>query len=101
MSEATETPADDALLRALLHELRVEIVQCMERQGSISPAMFTEEYSGSDEVSVSRVGYHFGVLASYDVIELVGYVDHLGATERVYALNPKSPLPAMLRGQSR
>lgn len=101
MSEAKESPGGADPDKALVHPIRKMILEAIQEQGTSSPARFTQSKKDTDhEVDVKAVAYHFQVLSSMGVIKIADKVHRRGATEHIYRINPKSPVPdTMLTSQ--
>ncbi|HEX3173170.1 MAG TPA: helix-turn-helix domain-containing protein [Solirubrobacterales bacterium] len=87
-----------ALLAALKHPLRREILRAMADRKPISP----RELSDQLEESLSNVSYHVRVLAEYGVVEEIDSQQVRGATQHFYrcTLRAKWAL-TVLRGREK
>lgn len=74
-----KSPIDERLVKALTHELRVQILGILNERIA-SP----KELAGELEEGVSQVSYHVNVLRKYECIELVSTKQRRGATEHYY-----------------
>lgn len=72
---------DRRLIRALSHQLRVEIIRSLE-SGPKSPKQISDQIGEL----LANVSYHTKVLLDCDFIELVDTIPRRGAVEHVYAL---------------
>ena len=98
MSKPKSGQGEGDLHKALTHPIRVRILSAMERTGTSSPVRFANSTKGTDhEADLNVVAYHFRVLDRMEVIECAGTRPRRGATEHIYRINPRSPVPDMLR----
>lgn len=81
--------ADQDMLKALAHPLRVEILRYLEG-GPSSPKRLSDRMG----VQLGNVSYHMKVLFKYDFVELVETKPRRGALEHVYKLKPNGPMGA-------
>ena len=87
MAERRQGRADQELVRALSHPVRLEILQAL--QGRIaSPAELSQEIDRRPAI----VSYHANTLVSCGCIELVHSRGRRGAIENFFAVTPRSLL---------
>lgn len=85
MAERRQGRADQELVRALSHPVRVEILQAL--QGRIaSPTELSQEIDQRPAV----VSYHAGTLVSCGCLELVHSRGQRGAIENFFAVTPRA-----------
>jgi DNA-binding transcriptional ArsR family regulator len=87
--EAGSRSADQRIIKALGHELRVEILAILNDRMS-SPNQLSKEL---DE-GLSQVSYHVKVLKDFDMIELVKTEPRRGAVEHFYRASSKVFIPS-------
>ena len=85
MAERRQGRADQELVRALSHPVRLEILQAL--QGRIaSPAELSQEIDRRPAI----VSYHANTLVSCGCIELVHSRGRRGAIENFFAVTPRA-----------
>jgi hypothetical protein len=98
MSEPMRDQGQGDLDRALTHPIRVRILSSIQKLGTSSPVRFANSMKDTgQEVDLSVVAYHFGLLDSMEAIEIAGSLPRQGTVEYAYRINPKSPVSDILR----
>jgi len=99
MAKKSSTSGGDGIHKALTHPVRTYILLAVEELSRLSPKRFMQQRhdAGESTLSLGVAAYHFRILEKYGAIAVVDEVPRRGATEHVYALNPASPVPDMLR----
>jgi DNA-binding transcriptional ArsR family regulator len=82
--KARKSPIDLRLVKALTHDLRVQILEILNERIASPKELAAELGEGLPQVS-----YHVNVLREYDCIELVSTAPRRGATEHYYRANSR------------